>query len=529
MRGLRSLVALAVLLLAVGCTVTVRGKAAPSAAAPTSGSATSSQPPVDPLEPVPDHPAGEVSWYDCSDMIDPSGLSTDGRKISFECASYAVPADYAKTDGDKIELLLLKAHLEGAPDDRTPLLMNPGGPGVSGVNAAIGLAYDLPLELLEKMDLVGFDPRGVGESEPVQCLDDDQRDDIAATDPTPDDAAEEQALDDDMQALVDGCVADYPNLEHLNTVATARDMDQLREALGEEKLAYLGYSYGTELGSVYAMLFPEQVGRFVLDGAVDPTIDDLTDVEQQLAGFEAAFNRFVDDCAAQGASCPVSADPKGKALELIAASDASPIPNDNDDRLATEGIVRTAFGSALYDESWWPDLATAIADGLDGDATKLFELADAYNGRYDLGGGDVYWSNVLDANVAIACNDSLPDPAEPGEDAKLAEEWGAKYPVFGEYFAWGGGCDLWPTRRHPIPQITATDADPILVVGTTNDPATPYSGAVNLAATLGPTTGLLTYDGDGHTAFPATDCINDAVVGYLVDGVMPPAGTTCTA
>ena len=187
--------------------------------------------------------------------------------------------------------------------------------------------------------------------------------------------------------------------------------------MGEQKLTYLGYSYGTELGAVYAVLFPDKVGRFVLDGAVDLTIDEATAAEQQLAGFEQAFQRFVDDCIAKGSGCPIAPDPQARALELMSASDGSPIPSTSDGRKATEGIVRTAFAAALYDEASWPDLAAAIQAALNGDSAKLFELADAYNGRYE-DGTDVMWTNIVDANTTISCNDSVDTATDAEAEAE---------------------------------------------------------------------------------------------------------------
>lgn len=533
MRSIRLLATLAAgaLTAVAGCTVTVNGSASPYGSSVPSGGGRDAEP-VDPLAPVPDPPSAQIGWYDCNDLIDASDLSTDGREITFECGSLVVPLDYANPDAKTLTLLLVKGHLVGAPDGATPLVINPGGPGGSGANAGIGLAYELPLELMKSYDVIGFDPRGVGESAPVQCIGDKQRDELAASDPTPDDAAEEKQYFDDLIDFSKACAAAYPGLEYINTVATARDLDQIRDALGEQKLTYLGYSYGTELGAAYAVLFPDKVGRFVLDGAVDLTIDEATAAEQQLAGFEQAFQRFVDDCIAKGSGCPIAPDPQARALELMSASDGSPIPSTSDGRKATEGIVRTAFAAALYDEASWPDLAAAIQAALNGDSAKLFELADAYNGRYE-DGTDVMWTNIVDANTTISCNDSVDtatDAEAEAEAKKLSEEWAAKYPVFGESFGWGQvGCAGWDQRRHPLPEVNAPKTDPILVVGTKNDPATPYSGAVNLAAALGPQTGLLTYDGDGHTAFPSTECVNNAVLAYLKDGTMPAPGSSCPA
>jgi pimeloyl-ACP methyl ester carboxylesterase len=406
------------------------------------------------------------------------------------------------------------------------LLMNPGGPGASGITLPIDLLSSLSSKILDNFDLIGFDPRGVQLSSPINCVSDPQKDALAALDPdlrTPGGFA--LAKQQESQ-IAQECTATYgANLADFNTVFTAMDMDRIRQALGQAKLNYLGFSYGTSLGAVYAHLYPTKIRVAVLDGAVDPTTDSITSFADQLQGFESAFDQFSADCLKRPA-CAVLGNPRQVVYTLTAQANAHPIKSEDagDTRVATGGIVLTGVLQALYSESLWPTLGQALIQAQKGNSAGLFALADEYNER----SSDGVYSNLLDANVTISCNDQPPGPSD-ATIAATAASWTTKYPMFGRWAASSlFQCQSWQPDRHPLPAVTATGAPPILVIGTTHDPATPYAGAVNLAKAL--TTGqLLTWQGQGHTAYTKSTCIDDKVNSYLITGQPPVAGSVCPA
>jgi pimeloyl-ACP methyl ester carboxylesterase len=327
--------------------------------------------------------------------------------------------------------------------------------------------------------------------------------------------------------VADGCAKQYGDaLGTFNTVATARDMEQLRQSLGDDKLTYLGYSYGTTLGSTYAELFPDKVRAFVLDGAVDPDSDEKARAEAHAQGLEAGFDAFANNCVGLIAGCPVSADPRGFLNGLLGAAARTAIPSSEpgEKRQATPGVIMTAVQAALYDTASWPQLAQGLAAASRGDSKGLFSLADGYSGRLK----DGKYSNLLDANRAINCADTDQKFTET-EIRGLAADWGQKYPLFGAGSAAGlSTCSVWKAHRTPLPKRDAQGSPPIVVVGNTGDPVTPEAGAQDMAKDL--TSGvLLVWQGQGHTAYPKTPCITDAVDNYLINLAPPADGLTCPA
>ena len=439
-----------------------------------------------------------------------------------------VPRDWSQPSAGDLEVPVLRLPASDRDTRIGSLLVNPGGPGVSGVDYARAARAQFTAPVRASYDIVGFDPRGTGGTNPVRCLPSDQLDDFFAADPTPDDAGEQQALLTSIRDLTKGCEAKSGGiLPHLSTEDTARDMDVIRAALGDEKLSYLGASYGTYLGAVYAGLFPDRVGRLVLDGALDPSLDGVATGKGQLQGFQQAFDSFVADCATHD-DCPLPEDPAAAGARIAAfyrELDASPLPTFDAARPLTEGLANLGIGEALYaPEYFWEPLRTGLAQAFGGDGSTLLQLADLYTDRKD----DGSFGNLLEANIAINCLDkgSL---TELSEAEALVPEYEKLSPVFGAGFAWGSiSCRDWPYP--PVATsapITAEGAAPILVVGTTRDPATPYVWAQSLAEQLSSGV-LLTYDGDGHTAYNRGNaCINRAVEAYLVAGTVPPDGTTC--
>jgi pimeloyl-ACP methyl ester carboxylesterase len=477
-------------------------------------------------------PVDEIEWTDCTSQID--GLVEDDapgadRDLAFECGRTRVPIDYDDPTGDTLPLFLVRATLGDQPDRIGSLVVNPGGPGGSGADAAIGLALTMPEEVLERFQLVGFDPRGVGLSTPVECIPAEVKEELFSAEPRPTSAEDVDAAFALADRVATGCEEEYGEaLGIFNTVDTARDMDRLREALGDEKLTYLGYSYGTTLGSTYAELFPDNVRAMVLDGAVDPDADPVSDAEAQAAGFEKAFDAFAKGCVAFRAGCPVGKEPREFVWNLLGQAREKPIPTKDasDDREATAGDVLTAVGAALYDQDSWPQLSQALAAAGKGDASGVFTLADSYTGRM----GDGTYSNLFDANYAINCADTAEEEQVPEEEIRtLVAEWSQEYPLFGAGSATAlYNCNVWDAQRTPLPERDAEGSAPILVIGTEGDPATPVAGAVEMSEDLANGV-LLTWEGEGHTAYPKTKCVTEAVDAYLLEEEAPVDDLTCPA
>jgi pimeloyl-ACP methyl ester carboxylesterase len=475
--------------------------------------------------------ARDITWNDCDAQITSLVAGSPGseRDLAFECGRTEVPISYDEPEGATLPVFLVRARLAGQTDRVGSLVVNPGGPGASGADAAIGRALSLPEDVLRRFDLVGFDPRGVALSTPVECVPAELKDRLVAAEPRP---VSEEQLDDTFalaQEVADVCAEEYGDaLGTFNTVDTARDMDLLRQSLGDEQLTFLGQSYGTTLGSTYAELFPDRVRALVLDAVVDPNSDPRADAEAGAAGFEAGFDAFGANCVALVAGCPLGADPRQFVQDLLTQAATTPVPSSRagETRQATPGVVLTAVQAALYTTSAWPQLAQGLAAARQGDAQGLFSLADSYYGRLQ----DGTYSNLIDANLAINCADSDPDQQVPEEEIRaLAADWGQRYPLFGAGSAASlYTCTVWQGERTPLPERDAEGAAPILVVGNTGDPVTPLQGAVDMAEDLSSGV-LLTWQGQGHTAYPKNDCVNAAVNAYLVDLTVPQDGLTCPA
>jgi pimeloyl-ACP methyl ester carboxylesterase len=486
-------------------------------------SSSASASPTADAEPTP------IEWSDCNDEIQKIVAQQPGsdRDLSFECGRTEVPISYDEPDGATLPLFLVRAVMAGQADRIGSLVVNPGGPGASGADAAIGLALTLPEDVMRRFDIVGFDPRGVGLSTPVECVPDELKERLVAAEPRPTSA---EQLDESF-ALVDevaeGCADEYGDaLGTFNTVATARDMDRIRASLGDEQLTYLGYSYGTTLGSTYAELFPDRVRALVLDAAVDPDEDAETKAEASAKALEAGFDAFAANCKGLLAGCPLGAEPRQFVEALLGKAGTTPIPSSEkgETRKATPGIILTAIQAALYDTESWPQLAQGLAAADKGDAKGLFSLADNYTGRL----ADKTYSNLLDANLAIDCADT-DETFEERDIRALVAEWNPKYPLFGSGAALGlYNCSAWDAERTPLPERDADGSAPILVIGTSGDPVTPIPGAQDLAENLASGV-LLTWQGRTHGAYPKTPCITNAVDAYLIDLKAPMDGLTCPA
>ncbi len=517
-----SVVGIAVLFAVTACTSS-KPRATPTTTAATGATTSSSSAsPSRTSAPI----AVSINFSDCTNQFQAAIDNAKAKKMVFSCGKLPVPLDYSQPDGKTVQVFVVKVHSKSQrPADKLgSLLVNPGGPGGSGVNLAAGLVGALSDSIFAHFDLIGFDPRGVGLSQPLQCISGKEKDQLAAADPDPRTVAGRATAKASADAVVKGCVSTYgPDLAHYNTEETARDMDLIRQAVGDNKLNYLGFSYGTRLGAVYAHEFPTHIRAAVLDGAVDPVADDLTTAERQTKAFEGAFDQFAADCLKRPA-CAVLGNPRSVVEQLITAADKTPIKSSKkgETRQATGGIVTIGVVSALYDQSQWATLGNALISARHGDAAGLFALSDSYLERDPQTG---QYTNVMDANLAVNCNDSRLKVTD-ALVTKTAASWVAKYPIFGKNAAASlYACDSWPASGHPLPPATASGAPPIVVIGTVHDPATPYAAAGVLAKTLGSGV-LLSWDGEGHTAYPKTSCIQTKVDDYLISD-KPPTDHSC--
>lgn len=456
----------------------------------------------------------EVAWSDCDE--------------GFQCATVQVPMDYENPDAAQVTLAL-KRLPAGDPSTRLgSLLINPGGPGVSGISLVESADESFGQPVLASYDVVGFDPRGVGESTPIECLEDGEIDELRSKvyDFDSEDAFEE--FREDMRELGEACEARTGALlQYVDTASAARDMDVLRAVLGDQRLNYLGYSYGTQLGATYAELFPGRVGRMVLDGAVDPTLSPSEQRYDQAAGFEAALRAYAEDCLA-GEGCPLQGsvdEAVGEVQRFLELLEGSPLPTSSEREL-TQSLAVSGILITLYDDRFWPVLTQALDDALGaGDGSRLLFLADLLADREANG---TYSSNTIVAIRAINCLDQRV-PAERATMDAEAERLIEISPTFGPFLAYGDlNCDEWPVDvADGVGPIDAEGAAPILVIGTTRDPATPYEWAESLVEQL-ESAQLLTYDAQGHTAYGrANDCLEDAVDRYLLMGELPEEGLVC--
>ena len=474
-------------------------------------------------------PGTQADWQPCPEI--PRQLVGQGAAgMSYDCASVSVPRDWAKpVAGQTYDIAMIRIRSKTQTKRIGSLLVNPGGPGGSGIDTAVYLSYGealggLPTAVTDQFDIVGFDPRGVGRSDPIKCISGTDQDASFAAPPDPvSDAAFNQLVTLNKKIAAD-CGQKYGDqLPLFSTEQAAKDMDALRAAVGDDKMSYLGFSYGTLLGATYAQLFPTKIRAMVLDGAVDPKQSYIEGNETQAKGFERAFTNFTAWCKATPARCPISADPRKAVTDALAAGGSKPVTN-SDGRKATAGWVFIAVISSLYSETSWPRLATAVDTLRQGTAKGIFQLADQYAERK----ADGSYSNLFDANLAVNCADTKGAPTVD-EVRKLQGEWRTKYPLFGAALAVGMlPCTYWPGDRDPYPAGAAVGAPPIVVVGTTGDPATPYENTADLAGMLG-VGHVLTWEGEGHTAYPSTKCIVTAVDDYLIALKLPQEGLRCPA
>ncbi|WP_243073982.1 alpha/beta hydrolase [Microbacterium sp. SS28] len=454
-------------------------------------------------------------------------LSWEGCGDGFDCTVVKAPLDWTNPSAGEIELSVIR-HRATSGDALGSLLTNPGGPGASGVDLvrdSVDFAVGEPLQAA--YDVIGFDPRGVGESTAVRCYDAADMD--AYLFDIPEGRRGSDAWTEELLArhadFAQACDAGSGGLlPFITTDSAARDMDLLRAVLGDESLNYLGYSYGTFLGATYAKLYPERVGRLVLDGAIDPSVSGLDVSTTQGIGFESALRAYMADCLQQD-DCPFRGsvdDAMADLGTLLASVDRSPLPASDGRELGADSLM-TAIVAALYSQASWSYLTTALTDVLEGEADVAFALADFYYSREN----GVYADNSTEAFRAYNCMDYPADAtpeAKAAADALLAE----KAPTVAPYWSGPDPCDVWPYPPTGVREkITADGAAPIVVVGTTNDPATPYEWSVSLADQLASGV-LVTRVGEGHTGYnKGNTCVDAAVEAYLLSGTVPEDGLRC--
>ena len=454
---------------------------------------------------------------------------------SFECATLTVPRDWADPEGDTLEIAVTRHPAEG--ERIGSLLLNPGGPGASGVDFVQGFVGNgLPDGLAERFDVVSWDPRGTGGTNRIDCTTDEEWLDPDA-DPTVEDQADIDAIRAEAETTVDACLSDFGDLLGVvGTRATVRDLDALRGVLGDATLTYVGYSYGTTIGMEYLRLYPDRVRAMVLDGVSVPGTEPIEDAHVQGQGFERTLDAYLAGCATRS-TCPLGDDPKATLIDLVAQLEAERIPasyqlgDDAEPREGDLGIgeLYVAVAASLYDDAAWPTLDQGLEEALNSPAEgrTLLAIRDQYLGRT----ADGAWFDDADARGIIRCADQVERSVEPEGDLGLVADWAAELPFWGAWFAsnlpgcWGIPAPVDPLL--PLDDGDLTGVPPVVVIGTTNDPATPYEQAEEAAGVVEGSV-LVTYEGDIHTAYHSiSDCVDDAVTPYLVALTVPAAGLRC--
>jgi pimeloyl-ACP methyl ester carboxylesterase len=453
---------------------------------------------------------GEIAWRACP------GSQT------LECGRLEVPFDYADPDVGSFDLRLVRRPASDPQARIGSMLVNPGGPGFGGTSVARDAQWYFSADLLTAFDVVGWDPRGTGESTPaIDCV--DTYDEYFGLDSPPGTPEEKQALVDAAEAFNAACEERSGEiLPYVSTRASAQDVDSIRRALGEDTITYFGFSYGSELGATWVTMFPDTVRAAVLDGASDPNASSLEAGLAQARGFERQLDAFLADCSARPTCAFHSGgDAEGALDALIAEIDAEPVPTYGMRIPVTQGVLFTAIAQAMYSDTLWPRLAVGLADAVEGDGSGLLELYDEYYQRQP----DGSYGNELEAFIAISC---LDDPGAVGvaaADAVIPQfERAAKR--FGPNFGHGYSCALWPVPQAPRVTITGIGAGPVVVVGTTGDAATPLSSSRKAAAALEEGV-LVVVEADRHTGYGVNQCVVDLVDAYLMDLKVPKPETVC--
>jgi len=475
-----------------------------------------------------------MSWSGCDTFASDSQSQTAYDNSALQCARLTLPVDYAKPEGRTLTIGVMRVKASDSAQRIGSLLVNPGGPGGSGLDLVANILKTWTgSSLSQRFDLVGFDPRGIGSSQPaIRCLTGPQQDAVRTEDlddeVTPEGVARyEQQQKQYAQSCARNTGYGTEMLANVGTRDVARDMDVLRSALGDPKLSYLGYSYGTLIGTTYAEEFPKNVRALVLDGAVDPTETVVQETVSQGKGFQNAFTQFAQWCAGQH-ECALGTNAANATQAFRALVNpllANPIPVGDGRRLSYDDATTAAI-QALYSQQYWSYLNSGLNELRQGTGHTLMALADVYDGRDPNG----RYSNEQDAFNAVRCVDS-PPVTDPNQQLSAITQYKQVAPFLDDGrppVAQFDACTVWsvpPTSKPHTPSVPGLG--PVLVVSTTNDPATPYQAGVNLAKALGG--GLLTFEGTQHTAFlQGIACVDKWGSGYLLNLTLPPAGTRCS-
>jgi pimeloyl-ACP methyl ester carboxylesterase len=509
------LATIAALTIVTACALAIPASAKPKHGSATTTTTTTTWPPLPAFD-------SHVAWSDCGD--------------GFECGTLTVPVDWrTPTSTDRVGLALIRHRAESPADRAGSIVVNYGGPGESGVSY-LRIAWSrLPATTRARFDIVSFDPRGTGASRPIDCVDDAFLDLGAGLPAVPTSTAQLDAIHRYSALFARGCtqrMGAYAG--QVGTRNVARDLEAIRLALGEAKLNYLGYSYGAIVGTAYAQMFPDAIGRMVLDGPPDYSLKDRDYAYQQARGFMNALSGFLDWCQQTNCSLTAAGAPRDALQRLIAQVDQQPLPASyvtngvTRDGKLTSSLLESAVLSMLYDRSrGWPALSDALLSAVqDGQAATLLEFADQYSGRNP----DGTWSPLVEANAVISCVDR-PAAAPSSSAAELADiaTFQAQLPPWGGSWATPSCPGMpKPAKGDKLGAVTVRATLPILVIGTTGDPATPYAGAQALVGRIAGSQ-LLTFDSTEHTAFgrAISTCVDDVVDNYLLSGALPAAGTHC--
>ncbi len=497
----------------------------PSEADAPTGTDGDDEAPATSEEPA-DEPGGQPETVEPGELpvFEPAPLAWEPFNDGVDVATLEVPVNYADPDGPRFELFLARANALDPEQRIGSLLINPGGPGFGGSDFAVFASQIFDRALLERFDIIGWDPRGTGESDPpIDCID-DYDPYFTDIDTTPRDDAERERLVEQARDFAELCLERNRDIiDFVGTNNSARDIDTIRRALGEDRISFFGLSYGSELGAAWATLFPDTVRAAVLDGASDPEADALESSLQQLAGFQSSLDTFLAACSADP-QCEFhnDGDAEGAFAELLADLDENPVPADDGRPPVNRDVATTAVVQAMYSDFFWPALEASLADAQEGDGSGLLALHDSYFQR----SADGTYGNELEAFQAITCADNPERMTVAEADAEAAEYTKvapllAPQGVAGSYF-----CTFFPPARDPRVTITGAGAGPIVVIGTTGDPATPFESTARMAEILEDGR-LVIVEAEQHTGYGVNRCVIDVVNSYLIDLVPPADGTEC--
>lgn len=453
----------------------------------------------------------EIQWRDCGDA---------------DCTTFEVPLDYQNPQGDRVELAMTKVRARG--ESIGSLFVNPGGPGGSAFNYAKAADYIVSEQIRESFDVVGVDPRGVGQSDTIRCLTDEQIDAQISADGSPDTELEESRLILDAGFIGQACKnKDNPLIAHMSTVEVAKDMDIARALVGDPVMNLLGKSYGTAIGTTYMSLFPDRVGRMVLDGVLPTYLSQLDLTQAQAQEFEVLLRYFVSECLEQS-DCPLTGNVDQGVQQIqqfLAGLDSEPLIGENQREL-TQSLATYAIVSYLYfPELDFPDLRSGLNAAMTrGEPDTLLNLLDQRISRAPDGR---YTDNSSDAFYAVSCLD-YPVTQSIEQVRDFADQLAISAPTFGANLGWGVlACKDWPFTIQQSTDVVANTSPPVMLIGTENDPATPIQWAKEVAAKLGNAELIVWEGGYNHTAYlEGSDCVTDRVDAYLLEGTISPGTTT---